>query len=192
MMNSRAWMIGLLIIMAIVCSSSLALVNNITSPIIEKNNEIKYMRTVLDVFDLPYDSENDDSIKGNFEKNIEEREEQGLVTFKEIETGSIAVSVEGGGFQGNILIVVALDGDTIKGFKVVAQEETPGLGGRISEEGFQNSFVGKKVSGGIRMTRSGNAGTDEFDAITGATETSRAVEKILNSGFERYFEVVKK
>ncbi|MFC1691910.1 FMN-binding protein [Candidatus Latescibacterota bacterium] len=191
-MNSRAWMIGLLIIMAIVCSSSLALVNNITSPIIEKNNEIKYMRTVLDVFDLPYDSENDDSIIGNFEKNIEDIEEQGLVMFKEIETGSIAVSVEGGGFQGNISIVVALDSDTIKGFKVVAQEETPGLGGRISEEGFQNSFVGKKVSGGIRMTRSGNAGTDEFDAIAGATETSRAVEKILNSGFERYFEVVKK
>ena len=191
-MNSRAWMIGLLMILAIICSSSLAVVNIITSPIIEKNNEIKYMRTVLDVFGTPYDSENTDLIISSYKENISESEEQGLVMFKENKTGSIAISTEGGGFQGNISLVVALDGVIIKGFKVVSQVETPGLGGRISEEGFQNSFIGKNVGNGIHMTRSGNAGSDEFDSITGATETSRAIEKILNSGFENYFNVAGK
>ena len=190
-MNSRAWMIGLLVIMAIICSSSLALVNIKTAPIIKENSEIKYMRTVLDVFNLSYDSENKDSIRENFKNYVEIREEQGLTLFSELETGRIAVSIGGSGFQGQISLIIALDGDTIKGFKVVDQEETPGLGGRISEESFQNSFIGKMVSEGIRMTRSGNAGPNEFDSITGATETSRAIEKIMNRGFERYFEIVK-
>lgn len=55
-MNNRFWMIGLLIIMAVVCSTALALVNVKIAPIIQKNNEIKYMSTVLDVFGIPYDS----------------------------------------------------------------------------------------------------------------------------------------
>ncbi len=42
------------------------------------------------------------------------------------------------------------------------------------------------------MTKSGNAGINEFDAITGATETSRALVRILNRGFSRYFEQEKK
>ena len=190
-MNSRAWMIGLLIIMAIVCSSSLAFVNAWTSPIIKINEEIAYKRTVLDVFNQSYDAENSDSILETFDKTIEIREEQGLTLFNERATGNSAVSLQGSGFQGLISVVVALEGDTIKGFKVVAQVETPGLGGRISEIPFQDSFIGKKVSGGISMSRSGNAGETEFDAITGATETSRSLEKLLNEGFRRYFEVVK-
>lgn len=190
-MNSRAWMIGLLIIMAIVCSSSLAFVNAWTSPIIKINEEIAYKRTVLDVFNQSYDAENSDSILETFDKTIEIREVQGLTLFNERATGNGAVSLQGSGFQGLISVVVALEGDTIKGFKVVAQVETPGLGGRISEKPFQDSFIGKKVSGGIGMSRSGNAGETQFDAITGATETSRSLEKLLNEGFKRYFEVVK-
>lgn len=190
-MNSRAWMIGLLVIMAIVCSSSLALVNIKTSPIIRRNEEIAYMRTVLDVFRIPYDSKNSDSIMTAYNENIEEREEQGLPLFTKKGSSIKAVSLSGSGFQGHISLVVALDSDTISGFKVVSQVETPGLGARISEEQFQNSFIGKQVTGGIIMTKSGNAGPHEFDAITGATETSRALEKILNRGFKRYFDIVK-
>ena len=149
------------------------------------------MRTVLDVFELPYDIENIDTIIENFNKHIEKSMQQDLTLFYERDSGAIAVSFGGNGFQGYISLIVALDGDTISGFKVVSQEETPGLGARITEESYQNSFIGKKVSGGITMTKSGNPGTDEFDTITGATETSRALERILNRGFKQYFEIVK-
>jgi len=189
-MNSRAWMIGLLLIMAIVCSSALALVNIKTSPIIRRNAEIKYMGTVLSVFGISYDPENREGIVETYKRSIEEKDVRGLTLFRDTSGGSSAVSIGGSGFQGPISLVVALDGDRITGFKVVSQVETPGLGARITEESFQRSFTGKNVSNGIRMTKSGSAGPDEFDAITGATETSRALEKMLNRGFEQYFQAV--
>jgi RnfABCDGE-type electron transport complex G subunit len=191
-MNSRVWMIGLLVVMAIICSSALAFVNIKIAPVIEKNQKITYMRTVLDVFGVPYDIINQDSIVQTYQEHIKERQKNGLTLFDEQKTHATAVSLEGSGFQGHISLVVALAGDTITGFKVVSQEETPGLGARITGEAFQKSFVGKKVSKGIKMVKSGNAGPAQFDAITGATETSKALEKILNRGFKQYFEAVKK
>ena len=189
-MNNRYWMIGLLVIMAVICSTSLAFVNYKTSPVIERNREITSMRTVLDVFGISYDIENSDSIIETYKQRIIEREVEDLKMFDEKESGATAVSLSGSGFQGPISIVVALDGKTISGFKVVEQRETPGLGARITEQEFQNSFIGKNASGGLAMTKSGNAGLSEFDAITGATETSKALEKIFERGFKRYFEVV--
>ena len=191
-MNNRYWMIGLLVIMAVICSTSLAFVNYKTSPVIERNREITSMRTVLDVFGISYDIENSDSIIETYKQRIIEREVEDLKMFDEKESGATAVSLSGSGFQGPISIVVALDGKTISGFKVVEQRETPGLGARITEQEFQNSFIGKNASGGLAMTKSGNAGLSEFDAITGATETSKALEKIFERGFKRYFEVVVK
>lgn len=184
-------MMGLLVIMAVICSSALSFVNIKTAPIIRKNEKIKYMSTVLDVFGITFDMDNSDEIIAIFGERIEEREEQGLSLFFEKVSGATSVSFSGNGFQGPISLVVALDGETITGFKVVSQEETPGLGARITEVEFQRSFIGKRVSEGITMSKSGSAGPSEFDAITGATETSRALERILTKGFKRYFETIK-
>ena len=184
-------MIGLLIIMAIVCSSALSFVNHKTAPIIQKNREITQMRLVLEVFGIPYDINDSDGIIAQYKQYIEEHKVQDLHLFYKKESDATAVSLSGGGFQGLISLIVALDGDTISGFKIVSQKETPGLGARITEESFQNSFIGKRVSEGISMRKLGEAGDEEFNAITGATETSRALERILNRGFERYFQVVK-
>ena len=185
-MHGRRWMIGLLLIMAVVCSTALSLVNYKTAPIIARNNEVAYMSTVLDVFGIPYDADNPEATIETFNRRIGERSENGLTIFVEEESGASAVSLEGSGFQGPMSVVVALDGDEITGFKVVNQVETPGLGARITEDEFQDSFIGKRVRNGITMVK-GGAGASEFDAITGATETSRALEKMLNRGFEAYF-----
>ena len=189
-MNNRYWMVGLLVILAIICSTALALVNYQTMPVIERNREITKMRTVLDVFGISYDIKNSDSIIEIYKQRIEKREAEELELFDDKETGATAVSMAGSGFQGPISLVVAIDGDTISGFKIVSQVETPGLGARITEQDFQDSFTGKQVSEGITMTKSGNAGPREFDAITGATETSKSLEKIFERGFKRFFEVV--
>jgi RnfABCDGE-type electron transport complex G subunit len=186
-MNSRPWMIGLLIIMAVICSSSLALVNIITGPRIEQNEMISAMGTVLDVFGIPFDSDAPQEIIDTYTARIEEVEQGTLTLFRDTDTGGTALLLEGGGFQGQLSMVIALDGDTVTGFRIVRQDETPGLGARITEKEFQESFTGKKVSDGIRMSRSGTAGPSEFDAITGATETSKALEKILNNGFKNYY-----
>jgi Na+-translocating ferredoxin:NAD+ oxidoreductase subunit G len=145
------------------------------------------MEMVLGVFGISSDAKDPNSVFSIYKERITETEQNGLVTYIDKESGGKAILMSGGGFQGNITVVVALNGSKISGFKVVSQVETPGLGARISESAFQESFVGKDVTSGIKMVKTGNAGEKEFDAITGATETSRALEKILNNGFGKYF-----
>ncbi len=185
-MNGRLGMLGMLIVLAVICASALALVNDWTAPIIALKNEVAYKSVVLDIFGIPYPAGDSEAILATYADTIEERDVNGLQTYNEKATGRSAISIEGSGFQGAIRVIVALEGTTIRGFRVVSQSETPGLGSRINEKPFQASFIGKDVAGGLRMIKSGRAGNTEFDAITGATETSRALERLLNRGFQRY------
>ncbi len=88
----------------------------------------------------------------------------------------------GAGLWGPIRAVAGLSADlsTFTGVTFVDQNETPGLGARISEAWFREQFKGK--TGPLRAvpehTRS--ASPEEFDAITGATITTTAVRDILN------------
>ncbi len=187
MIHSKAWMLGLLLILSVICSASLAYVNIKTEPIIRRNEEQKRMMTVLNIFGVSYDPTNSASIAETYKTRITEGSERGFTVFHEKETGQTAIELSGSGFQSTIAVVVALKDDTISGFRVVNQNETPGLGSRMSEEAFQKQFTGKKVAHGIAMVKGGHAGASEFDAVTGATETSKALARILNSGFLSYF-----
>lgn len=89
---------------------------------------------------------------------------------------------EGAGLWGTITAVVGMDAQlqTFTGVTFVKQNETPGLGARISEDWFQKQFRGK--AGPFKYVDEGthSSSETEFDAITGATITTRAVRDILN------------
>jgi Na+-transporting NADH:ubiquinone oxidoreductase subunit C len=84
--------------------------------------------------------------------------------------------------------VVAVDpqGERIIGIAFTKHQETPGLGGRISEPWFQQQFRGKPIavpaSGGepLRFVYRKPEGPREVEAITGATQTSSRLDKFLN------------
>jgi len=67
------------------------------------------------------------------------------------------------GYSGAIVTMVAMLKDgTISAIKVLSQNETPGLGAKISESGFSSQFTGCKDLSAVQ-------------AITGATISSSAV-----------------
>ena len=69
------------------------------------------------------------------------------------------------------------------GLDFVKQNETPGLGARISESWFKEQFRGKR--GPFRLVPEGvESGENEFQAITGATSTSNAVLDLLNRSID--------
>ncbi len=187
MKENRIWMLALLAILGVVCSGALAFVNVKIDPVIRQNESVRSKRIVLNLFEVTYDPLDPAAVEKAYTQRIGENEVNGLPCYTEKRSGRKAVRLGGSGFQGPIQVLMALDGDTVSAFRVVSQTETPGLGSRITEEGFQKSFVGKKVGQGIKMVKGGMAGKSEFDAITGATETSRALERILNAGIASYF-----
>jgi electron transport complex protein RnfG len=75
------------------------------------------------------------------------------------------------GYGGAIDVLVGLETDgTLRGIRVISQQETPGLGAKIIEPGFLNQFSGLSVDE-LALRQDGGA----IDAITGATISSSTV-----------------
>ncbi|TAN64215.1 RnfABCDGE type electron transport complex subunit G [bacterium] len=103
----------------------------------------------------------------------------------------IAFKAEGGGFQGNIAIMVGLNLDYIrlKGIKVLEQVETPGLGNRIGEPKFEDQFKGVEIKPKLEYIKNRKPEKpNQIQSITGATISSDAVVKNIN----KYVEIVLK
>ena len=76
----------------------------------------------------------------------------------------------GAGLWGEITAGVGFNRDleTFKGLEVIDQNETPGLGGRISEAWFKEQFRGKRPP--LTTVPEGDATTEnQFQAVTGAS-----------------------
>ena len=108
-------------------------------------------------------------------------------------TTGTAVRLDGKGLWGPIwgYAVVSEDGQTLKGVSFDHKSETPGLGAKITDEAFLNSFKGKKLYDkdgyfvSVRVLKPGTASEiaeeNRVDAISGATLTSRGVDEMLSS-----------
>ncbi|HSG27652.1 MAG TPA: FMN-binding protein [Candidatus Krumholzibacterium sp.] len=99
------------------------------------------------------------------------------------EKGTIVFKTSGAGLWSTIelLLAVSPDLEQLYGLRVISQAETPGLGGRIVELEFQERFRGALVRPGLKVVKFASQ-PNEVDAITGASITSRSIEKIINSG----------
>jgi electron transport complex protein RnfG len=75
------------------------------------------------------------------------------------------------GYGGEIRLMVGLTAERkVISYRVLAANETPGLGAKLGDVGFAKQFGGKNGPS-LKVTKDGG----EIDAITGATITSRAV-----------------
>lgn len=103
----------------------------------------------------------------------------------------VVMRVDGKGLWGAIWGYVVLDEErtTVKGVVFSHKSETPGLGANIAEENFTSRFVGKKLYDAngnftsVRVLQKGKspdvALDNRVDAISGATLTSKGVDKML-------------
>ena len=108
----------------------------------------------------------------------------------------IALRLDGKGLWGPIwgYAVLSEDSTTIKGVAFDHKSETPGLGAKITEEAFQKAFKGKKLFDkdgnfvSVRVLKPGTsdeiADENRVDAISGATLTSKGVDKMLADGLQ--------
>lgn len=114
-----------------------------------------------------------------------------------------AIHVSGMGLWSVVKAYIALEDDlkTIAGFVVYDHAETPGLGGEIEKDFFQNRFAGKvmNVKGGGRFFSIIKPGlkedTSSINGISGATMTCNGVDAFINKDFavyDKYFEKIRK
>ena len=115
-----------------------------------------------------------------------------LIVYKGIDENGARVGVafkaDGGGFQGNIGLMVGLETNYLKlrAIEVLEQLETPGLGDRIREEAFKDQFKGLEVKPKVEYIKYRKPEKpNQIQAITGATISSDAVVKNINRAVEK-------
>ena len=159
-----------LLIIAAVVAAAMALVNQVTEPIIAKAQLEKTRQAIEIVLPGGYDTEITDFT-----------DPSGLVTKVYKGAQGYALEVTPAGFDGTItmMVGVSLDGKVL-GISVVSHTETAGLGAvsaakTAAGQAFRDQFIGQ--SGSVQVTKDGGT----MDAITGATVTSRAICAGINA-----------
>ncbi|MBI4974834.1 MAG: FMN-binding protein [Candidatus Omnitrophica bacterium] len=178
------------LVMGTVSGGLLLGINIYTSPLIARNEELKLKSSVLDVLDISHDAS---TARNIFDENIKVSK-KGAYAFYSSRDGAVAFEFSGPGLWGPVSGIIALESDlkTIRSIKVTHQEETPGLGGRIAEASFLRQFRNKEVLPRLAFTPEGKAiQKNEVDAITGATGSSRAFEKLINENLKKYLTAIK-
>jgi len=100
----------------------------------------------------------------------------------------VAFKADGGGFQGNIGVMVGLNLDylRLKGIKILDQVETPGLGNRISEPAFEGQFKNVEITPKVEYIKNRKPEKpNQIKAITGATISSEAVVNNINNAVKK-------
>lgn len=182
-----------------ICALILTAAGRLAAPYRTANEKAEEMRNYLSVLGVPFEATAPaPELIAIFDRNVRVSTNGSLVLYTYIPDGapapvSVAVPFVGMGLWGPIKGVLALEPDlqTIRGLRFYQQEETPGLGGDISSDGFLGQFKGKKIVSAsgkpdFKLVRKGTV-LDEtsVDAITGATMTSDRVQGIIRLAAEK-------
>lgn len=163
----------------------LSFAHQTTEPLVEHHRELARQRAVLAAMGI--EATGEEEVRGRF-ADVEQIERDGLVLFRtEVNDRTVyAKEFSGAGLWGPIRGILAVTNDLEQtiGIEITDQNETPGLGGRITERWFKEQFAGQRiVDGTIRMGPPGE-GTDSkddgiVDSVTGATRTSESIGGIV-------------
>lgn len=163
----------------------LSLTNQATVDLIERNQQVDRQRAILQAMGL--DITEPAEVASRFQ-DVEQVEENGLTLFSASVEGNQVYAKEfrGSGLWGTIHGVIGVNQGVSRttGLAIIGHNETPGLGGRITEEWFQRQLEGETVPQDRLLVTEGEGDYDydngEIDGITGATRTSDSMEVILN------------
>ena len=162
-----------LVVICLVCSALLAVLNDITAPIIAENTQAETLAAYVSVLPEGTTTDSMTAIDGLTTASVE-----GAV---KTANGDVAVKAAASGYSGkDVTVYVAFDAEgAISGISIDGSTQTTGIGSKTGEESFYGGYVGWSASQQVEV---GNP----VDAIGGATISSRAVVSAINSAIDCY------
>lgn len=197
-MNKKSVMYStvFMVVLAFILTFVLASLNSYTKPIVSFNAKVEKQSKILYVFGIKPENNDGETISKTFDKYVEEEDyKDGFSLYKYKENGEVvayAVPFDGPGLWGNIEGYVGIDANLSKivGVDFIKQDETPGLGGRIAEDSYKEQFrsidISKASEGKYIINHPASGGN--IDAISGATQTSNFVVKMINEDLQKFID----
>ena len=140
-------------------------------------------KTIDSIYNILGEKIDHNSIYEQFAKDFKQLNKGRIKIWKNNKKPSIlAYEATGSGMWAEITLVFVVDSfkKELLGLSVTEQKETPGVGSKISEEEFYTQFNAMSYQNEAKV-----------DAITGATTSSKAVEKLLNKALTRQLSLKK-
>lgn len=170
--------VGVLLAICIIIPLALSITNKVTVKKIaelEAANSKKNMQSLIDA--------------DNF-KECENGEITYHAAIKGGETAAYIFTESSKGYGGDVSVMTAIKPDgTVAGVAILdVSGETPGLGQNAAKESFFSQYIGLKK--GVSVLKNGaKAENNEVDAVTGATITSTAVTRAVNTALDNFEKV---
>lgn len=178
-MNNIAKSCIVLFLIAAVCVSALAYVNEITLEPIAQQERLSVDNAYKALFPSS-DEFKEDEATAPADSTITKI--TGVYTGGTKDGDIITVGQKGYGGTINMMVGINADG-TLAGIKVVSHAETPGLGANCEQAYFTDQYVGKSQFP-LEVVKSGATGDNQIEAITSSTITSKAVTDAVNTAHE--------
>lgn len=100
--------------------------------------------------------------------------------------GYVIAATSPSGYGGDLQIAVGITKDgKLTGFDPISHSETPGFGSKCGDEEFKSQFAGKPAVK-LEYSKTGATAENQFDAISGATITTNAVNEAVNAAIVFY------
>ena len=162
--------IVVLLLICLISGLILAAVNAVTAPIIAANQQAQQQATYSALLpEADSFSELPCSVEGVFD-----------VLQADNGAGYIIVAAARG-YKGDVVATVAFDGvGTILGLSMAADDETVGIGTKVTEEAFTGQFAGMDA---------GSYQAEDVDGVSNATYSSNAAIEAIGLAVQAYQEV---
>ncbi len=151
----------------------MSVINNVTAPLIKANEESEKNRTYFAALpDADSFTELECTVEGV------------TAALKADNDTGYVITAQSRGYGGPVPAAVAFSNDgSIIRVVMMNNEETPGLGQKVTDEAFTSQFEGMAAEAFT---------LDDIDAIAGATISSRASVNAINLAIQAYKEVTAK
>jgi Na+-transporting NADH:ubiquinone oxidoreductase subunit C len=195
--KSRVFPVVFMLVITLVFISVTSVIYTVTKDTIKLNERLLLKRAVLYSAGLivPDDPKEAEAL---YDKRVEEISGENaeilyyiIRSLDSATVESYVISRTGPGLWGEITCTIGFDQGirTFLGIEIIDQNETPGLGGRIGEPWFKEQFNGKipplsTVPEGKKTTE------NEFQAITGASYSTAAIQDIMNGAIVYAQEII--
>ncbi|MBD3317102.1 MAG: FMN-binding protein [Chitinivibrionales bacterium] len=203
--NSPTYIFLFITVLSAVFGAGVAVVHFSTQKILDRNEQLHRNRAIARAFALQVAEKTpeayEQAIKRRLTTTTIESEGEKITVFRHEKTGRIGFVFSGMGFWDVIRGVIVLSPGLkqISNIQFLEQKETPGLGARIEEEWFTEQFHDLNIAWQEPVDQriiiggsSGNELPNRVDAVTGATQTSMALMRILNEELAAFKQAYRK
>lgn len=171
-------------VLSVILIMGVAYLHQATEPRVKLNEKFFLQQAIMKVSGTPLPDDANEVVSW-FEQNAKQIDTNQVWSVKKDDFAEpiVVYFVQGRGLWGKIKAVAGVNPNdkSFTGVHFLEQNETPGLGARITEDWFCNQLIGKRSPLKLQPEGTRSVAIDEIDGVTGATITSQAVRDMLNS-----------